>query len=80
MKYLTAFLAGIAFVVLLSFLVSPLLSELYINYYNIQPGPDGESKLASFLIFWQWSVFFIVGFLLGYITHKKCLTKSSSGR
>lgn len=80
MMYLTAFLTGIVFVVLLSFLASPFLSELYSNYYSIQPGSDGESELANFLIFWQWPVFFIIGFFLGYITHKKCLTKSSSGR
>jgi len=79
MKYLTASLLGIVFVVLLSILVSPFLGELYINYYNIQPGPDGESELAEFLIFWQWPVFFVLGFSLGYIAHKKWLTKSSGG-
>jgi len=80
MKYLTAFLSGVASVFLLSFLASPFLSEIYANYFNIQPGPDGESELADFLIFWQWPAFFALGFFLGYTIHTKCLTKSSSGR
>lgn len=80
MKYLTSFLSGIIFVVSLSFLVSPLLSELYAGYFNIESGPDGEAELANFLIFWQWPVFFILGFLFGYIIHTTCLTRSSSGR
>ena len=77
MKYLTAFLSGLIFVILLSFLVSPFLNDVYIDFYNIQPGPDGESELASFLIFWQWPVFFISGFITGSFLHKKYLTKYS---
>ncbi|GGB22319.1 hypothetical protein GCM10007414_39610 [Agarivorans gilvus] len=77
MKYLTAFLSGVVSVVLLSFFATPLLSEIYADYFNVQPGPDGESELADFLIFWQWPAFFALGFFLGYIIHTKCLTHMS---
>lgn len=77
MKFLTAFVSGVISVVLLSFLATPFLSEIYANYFDIQSGPDGESELVNFLIFVQWPVFFIFGAVIGYIVHTKWLTKRS---
>jgi hypothetical protein len=77
MKYLTALFFGIVSVFVLSFLITPFITEAYISYYDIQPGPDGENELFRFLMYVQWPVFFVFGFFVGYIVHIKCLTKSS---
>ena len=73
MKYLTAILCGCVFLFVLSFLLTPYLSGVYISYYDLPPGPDGESELFGFLIYIQWPVFFITGLISGYILHIKYL-------
>ncbi|PCK05580.1 MAG: hypothetical protein COA42_18185 [Alteromonadaceae bacterium] len=76
MKYLTALLSGVVFVVLLSFLASPFLNAGYISYHDIQPGPDGETQLIDFLIYIQWPIFFVVGAVLGGMMHNRFLTRN----
>lgn len=78
MRYVTGLIFGLVFVISLSFILSPFLSDIYIRFYELPPGPDAESKLADFLIFFQWPVFFILGFLVGLIGHKKILTSRST--
>lgn len=80
MRHLTGLISGLAFVILLSFLLTPFLSEIYSDFKGLSPGPDGEAELADFLIFIQWPVYFVMGFLVGFIGHKKILTRRSSGR
>lgn len=74
MRYVTGLIFGVVFVILLSFLLTPFLSDIYIHSKDLSPGPDGEAELADFLIFIQWPVFFVLGFLVGFIGHKKILT------
>ena len=78
MRFLTASLFGLVFLLGLSFLITPYLNNLYITYNNIQPGPDGESELVGFLIYVQWPIFFIVGFISGYVVHIKYLKKNKT--
>lgn len=77
MKYLTALLSGIASVIALSFLVTPVINELYIRVRDIEAGPDGETELFQVLLYVQWPTFFVVGLVVGYILHTKFLTKRS---
>jgi len=78
MKYTISVIVGLISVFLLSFLLTPYLSDLYASLNNIEPGPDGESELFSFLLFVQWPLFFIIGCFLGCYLYSKCLTKRST--
>lgn len=78
MRYISGLIFGVVFVIFLSFLLTPFLSEIYANYKGLSPGPDGEAELADFLIFIQWPVFFVAGFFVGFVGHKKILTRRSS--
>ena len=80
MRYLTGLIFGVVFVIFLSFLLTPFLSEIYADYKGLSPGPDGEAELANFLIFIQWPVFFVAGFSVGFFGHKAILIRRSSGR
>lgn len=77
MKYLTAILLGIVSMIALSFLLSPILTEAYISYYDISRGPGGEEELIKLLLFVEWPIFFVFGFISGYILHVKYLVKKS---
>jgi len=78
MKYVVSVVVGFISVFLLSFLFTPYLSELYISIYNIEPGPDGESELFKFLLFFQWPLFFIIGCWSGCYLYSKYLTRRST--
>lgn len=75
MKYLTALFFGLVFFLLLSFLLTPSLSDIYMSYYNLGRGPDFESELIKFFIYVQSPIFFIIGFICGYFVHVKYLNK-----
>jgi len=76
MKYITSTIVGFIALVLLSFIATPYINDLYIYIYKIEPGPDGETELFKFLFYVQWPIFFTIGLVLGYLLHVKCLTKT----
>lgn len=73
MKYLTAIVSGIIFLVLFSFIATPILNDIYVSIYDIEPGPDGETELSRFLLYVQWPIFFACGSIAGYFLHTKFL-------
>jgi hypothetical protein len=71
MKYVTSLLFGLIFIVGLSFILTPLLSDIYISLYDLEAGPDAETELFMFLLYVQWPLFFAAGFTTGYLTYNK---------
>ena len=71
MKYVTSVIFGLLFIGVLSFTLTPLLSDAYISFYGLEAGPDAETELYKFLLYVQWPCFFAIGCLAGYFTYKK---------
>ncbi|MCU7847408.1 MAG: hypothetical protein KZQ89_05280 [Candidatus Thiodiazotropha sp. (ex Lucinoma kastoroae)] len=80
MKYITSVIVGVLFIILFTFILTPLVNDAYVAITGLEPGPDGESKLLDLLVFVQWPIYFFIGSISGWFIHKKYLTKSSSGR
>jgi hypothetical protein len=76
-KILVSLIAGILFVIVGTFLITPLFNDFYVSYKKLEPGPDTETILLDLLVFVQWPVYFIVGILSGYLLYIFTLTKSS---
>lgn len=70
-------ITGILFVIVGTFLITPLFNDFYVSYKNLEPGPDTETILLDLLVFVQWPLFFLVGILSGYLLYIFALTKSS---
>lgn len=71
MKYFISILSGIFFIILLTFILTPVLNEMYFSINSLSAGPDGEDELLNFLIFVQWPLYFTFGILFGWFMYLK---------
>ncbi|MBA35371.1 MAG: hypothetical protein CMI14_08050 [Oleispira sp.] len=75
MKYITSVIFGFILVGVLSITLTPLLSDAYISFYDLEAGPDAETELFMFLLYVQWPLFFATGFASGYLLHSKIISR-----
>lgn len=75
MKYIVSVIFGLLFIGVLSFTVTPFLSDAYITFRGLEAGPDRETELFKFLLYAQWPSFFALGCFSGYFTYIKIMKR-----
>lgn len=62
------------------FVIGNILPITNLYSHIIVKTHDDENKLVAFILFLEWPIYILVGFILGILTYNYFLTKSSSGR
>lgn len=65
---------------IISFVIGNILPITNMYSHFVVKTHDDENKLVAFILFVEWPVYILAGFIIGIVTYNYFLTKSSSGR